>query len=589
MKRKQHNKILESLAQGIEMALNKAFPDSELPILDIYGQIAEPPNLKMGHFAFPCFPYSKALRMAPNKISEALKEVFETQKIIEEVRPVGPYLNFFVNFNEVGRAVLDEVLQGDFFKFSLISSPKKTMIEYSQPNTHKVLHVGHMRNLCLGNALSRIMNYTGYDITAVTYPGDVGTHVAKCLWYLKKYNQAPLPSENKGAWLGELYTKAHLKLEDELGSEKEDQNRKELTAILKQLHDFSGEYYELWQETREWSLALMKEAYQWADVEFDRWFFESEMDSPSVSLIKEYHKKGLFKESQGAIGIDLAEDGLGFCILLKSDGTGLYATKDIHLAKEKFEEFGIEKSIYIVDTRQSHHFKQVFKVLEKMGFEQADDCHHLQYDVVELPDGAMSSRKGNIIPLMDLIHQMEETIKKDYLNKYLESEEPWTIEEINKTATMIANGAIKYGMIKVDNTRKIVFDMKEWLKLDGDTGPYLQYVNARIFSLCRKLNYQESTPINWQLLTSGYETSLILKITHFNSIVEAASEQFKTSHLCSYLFELGKLFNSFYSECPIGKAESEELKNTRLALAKACGMVMQKGLALLGIGAPKKM
>ena len=571
------------------MALNKAFPDSELPDLDIYTQIAEPPNLKMGHFAFPCFPYSKALRMAPNKISEALKEVFETQKIIEEVRPVGPYLNFFVNFNEVGRAVLDEVLQGDFFKFSLITSPKKTMIEYSQPNTHKVLHVGHMRNLCLGNALARIMKYSGYDITAVTYPGDVGTHVAKCLWYLKKHNQTPLPTENKGAWLGELYTKAHLKLEDELGSEKEDQNRKELTAILKELHDFSGEYYELWKETREWSLELMKEAYNWADVEFDRWFFESEMDSPSVSLIKEYHKKGLFKDSQGAIGIDLAEDGLGFCILLKSDGTGLYATKDIHLAKEKFEEFGIEKSIYIVDTRQSHHFKQVFKVLEKMGFEQADDCHHLQYDVVELPDGAMSSRKGNFVPLMDLIHQMEETIKKDYLNKYLESEEPWTIEEIYKTATMIANGAIKYGMIRVDNTRKIVFDMKEWLKLDGDTGPYLQYVNARIFSLCRKLNYQESTPINWGLLNSTYETSLILKITHFNSIVEGASEQFKTSYLCSYLFELGKLFNSFYSECPIGKAESEELKSTRLALAKACGMVMQKGLGLLGIGAPEKM
>src|SRR5690606_12590649 len=300
-----------------------------------------------------------------------------------------------------GQHVVAPVLDGSFFKRDILDQNPKTMIEYSQPNTHKVLHVGHMRNLCLGNALIRMGRSIAADIIAVTYPGDVGTHVAKCLWYLKKHQDTPVPDgtpEEKGAWLGQIYTKATHKLDDELGTEKEDQNRAELTAILKQLESGSGEYYDLWRETREWSLRLMEKAYSWADVKFDRWFFESEVDAPSLKFAKELFEKGVLVKDQGAIGMDLSDDKLGFCLLIKSDGTGLYATKDVQLAKVKFEEFKVEKSVYIVDNRQAHHFKQVFKVLEKIGFKQAKDCFHLAYDVVELPDGAMSSRKGNIVP-----------------------------------------------------------------------------------------------------------------------------------------------------------------------------------------------
>ncbi|MBT5095346.1 MAG: arginine--tRNA ligase [Halobacteriovoraceae bacterium] len=582
-----YNSVLLTLSQFILERLELCFPGHGQSLEEIYHSIGDAPNLKMGHFAYPCFPLAKSCRMAPPKISGQL-EACQSQLPPQLASAVaaGPYFNFFFKPEGLADLFLEELLDGRFFEQKITENYPKTMVEYSQPNTHKILHVGHMRNLCLGNAVVRLHRYLGHEVVSTTYPGDVGTHVAKTLWYMKYHNNEPTPEENRGAWLGKMYTLANHKLEDELGSESEDQNRQQLTEILVQLEKKEGEFYLLWKETRQWSLALMKEAYAWAGVEFDRWFFESEVDSPSLEFAKELHKSGKLVESEGAIGMDLSEDKLGFCLMIKRDGTGLYATKDVELAKVKFEEFGIEQSIYIVDNRQAHHFRQVFKLLEKIGFEQAQKCLHLQYDVVELPDGAMSSRQGNIVPLMDLVHSMEKAITKNYLERY---RGVWTDAEINETSSMVANGAIKYGMIRMDNNRKIVFDSDEWLKLHGETGPYLQYVHARIHSLCEKLEYKKAEGVQWQLLQKSQELALLVKLSSFNSTIETAALQFKTMQLTGYLFELGKLFNSFYAECPIGKADNEPLKQARLALAKAVGQVMHCGLDLLGIPAPKKM
>ena len=207
----------------------------------------------------------------------------------------------------------------------------------------------------------------------------------------------------------------------------------------------------------------MQAVYEWADVKFDSWYWESDVDASSVKLINEYYEKGLFVKDDGAIGIDLKAEKLGFCLLLKSDGTGLYATKDLELARRKFIDHKVEKSIYIVDNRQSLHFKQVFKTLEKMGFDNAKNCYHLQYEMVELSDGAMSSRKGNIVALQELIDQMVNTIKNHHLEKY---KNDWSDAEIDSVANIVASGAIKYGMTRVDSNKKIIFDMDEWLKLD---------------------------------------------------------------------------------------------------------------------------
>ncbi|PIK15285.1 arginine--tRNA ligase [Halobacteriovorax sp. JY17] len=581
-----HNNILENLAEAIDLSIKSNFEEVALSKEQIYNLISIAPNMKMGHFAFPCFPLAKAAKSAPNIISEKLAQSIETKGIIAAAKGVGPYLNFTINPNTFAGSLTDEIISGKFFEKELVSDRPKTMIEYSQPNTHKELHVGHMRNLCLGNALVRIKRYADQEVVAVTYPGDSGTHVAKCLWFLKYHNQEAIPETNKGPWLGKIYTKANLMLEDQLGTEKEAKNREQLTAILKELESEKGEYFDLWKETRQWSLDMMEEAYKWADVKFDRWFFESEVDSPSLELANKLYQEGKLVKDDGAIGMNLEEDKLGFCILIKSDGTGLYATKDVALAVKKFEEFGVENNIYIVDTRQAFHFNQVFKVLEKIGFEQAKNCHHLQYNFVELPDGAMSSRKGNIIPLNDLVNQMEAHISKEYLERYSDE---WTKEEIKSTASIIAKGAINYGMTRFDNNRKIVFDMKEWLKLDGETGPYLQYVFARINSLCEKLGYSSELSADFSKLEKDSEIALMIKLSAFNDIVVLCHEKNSATALCSYLFELGKLFNSFYAECPIAKADSEELKNARLLLSKAVSLVMKQGLSLLGIDAPNRM
>jgi arginyl-tRNA synthetase len=580
-----HDDLKLEIAKVIAKAVTESGLDqlTNLEIAQIYQALTATPDPKFGHIAFACFPLAKLIKGNPAQVASTLLEKLPASDLIQSAITQGPYLNFFIQTTSLAQKLIPTILDNSFFQKKLTANAPKTIIEFSQPNTHKEMHVGHMRNLCLGDALIKLHRYCNYPTISTTFPGDVGTHVAKCLWYYKKHNQEKPPLHRKGAWLGSLYTKANNLLVDQLGSHHEEENRLELTAVLKQLEAKSGEYYDLWVETRKWSVELMQEVYGWANVTFDSWYWESDVDSSSLELVKKYYAQGLFKEDQGAIGIDLSEDKLGFCILIKSDGTGLYATKDLELARRKFEDHQVEKSIYVVDNRQAHHFKQVFKVLEKMGFENAKNCYHLQYEMVELPDGAMSSRKGNIVPIQALIDQMVKKINDDYLHRY---QGQWTQEQINHTAHIVASGAIKYGMTRVDSTKKIVFDMNEWLKLDGESGPYIQYVHARINSMLEKLPKPEGA--NFQNLTTEIETHIILKLAQFNSIVQTSLEQYKTHLLCGYLYELAKLFNSFYAECPVASAE-EALRNARYELCAAVKITLKEGLSLLGIEAPTKM
>lgn len=547
------------------------------------GEFSVPPKIEMGHLAFPCFQYAKLLGKKPPELAQELAQ--KVKHHFAQVQVVGPYLNLFLSPQQLGEFILFPLLSQKTF----VLSPLKIapiLVEYSQPNTHKELHVGHMRNMCLGNALVRILRYTGRPVVSNTFPGDVGTHVAKCLWYMKYHNTQPVPAVGKGEWLGKMYSLAHNKLEDERGTPQEEVNRQQLTAILQQLEQKQGEFYQLWRETREWSIELMKSLYDWADIHFDVWYWESEMDSDSVQFAKELYQKGILTKSEGAIGMDLEAEGLGFCLLIKSDGNGLYATKDIELARRKFASYKPSRSVYVVDMRQELHFKQVFAVLKKIGFSaEADRCFHLKYNFVELPDGAMSSRKGNIVPIMELITKMREHVKSQYLERYRGE---WSDAEIEKGADMVAHGAIKYGMNVMDPNKKIVFKMEDWLRLDGESGPYIQYTYARIQSLLAKNSHDKGEP-DVAMLTSDIEMELLLKLAQFNKTVETCAQSLKTSPLCAYLYDTAKVFNSFYHDCPIGKLEDKKLQQSRLALAYATGLLLKKGLELLGIPAPPRM
>ncbi len=579
----KHDAIRLLATKKISEALNKV--NMSLTEDEIYKALVEPPQPEMGDLAFGCFLLSKALKKAPMQVASEISSAIVLDDYLVKAQAAGPYLNISFSAKCFGEQVLQDILQGAFFKKQLVDSKPRTMIEYSQPNTHKELHVGHMRNLCLGDAIVRMQRYCGRDIVSSTFPGDMGTHVAKCLWYMKKHNQEPVPATNKGEWLGAMYSKGNLLLEDQVGTPQEEKNRQELTEILKQLEHGQGEYFELWKETRQWSIDLMKSVYSWADVSFDEWYFESEMDGPSIAWVKELYSQGKLVQSQGAVGVDLESEKLGFCMLLKSDGTGLYATKDLLLAKHKFEKRQIEKSIYIVDMRQALHFKQVFRVLEMLGFEQAKNCFHLQYNYVELPDGAMSSRKGNIVPLMDLVKNMQQHVKTEYLSRY---QNEWSNEEIDQVAGQVAKGAIFYGMLKMDTNKKIVFDMNEWLKLDGESGPFIQYSHARISSLLRKFA-RDKQDIRWDLLQHSSEKQLMQMMFGFNSAVAMASENYKPAALCSYLYDLAKKFNVFYHGCAIGTEKDEATRQARLALSECVGLVLKNGMSLLGMPAPSKM
>lgn len=560
-------------------------PVEGLTPVSIAEALVEPPNPDMGDLAFGCFPLAKALKKGPPQIAQALAKDLALPDFVETAEAVGPYINFRLKPSGFGQYLLGPMIKGDFYSQALLKDAPKVMIEFCQPNTHKELHVGHMRNACLGDALVRVMRTANYPVISATFPGDVGTHVAKCLWYLKFHNQEPEPASNKGEWLGQMYSKGYLKLEDERGTPKEEENRQQLTQILKELEAKKGEYFELWKKTRQWSVDLMNSVYAWADVKFDQWYWESEMDSPSVEFVKKLFEQGKLVKSDGAVGMDLSEDKLGFCLLLKTDGTGLYATKDLELARRKFQDFKIQKNIYVVDMRQALHFQQVFKVLEKLGFEQAKDCYHLQYNYVELPDGAMSSRKGNIIPLMKLVGSMESMVKDKYLARY---KDEWSQEETNLVAKQVAQGAIKYGMVKIDSNKKIVFELEEWLKLDGDSGPFIQYSAARINSLIRKLG-PVSEVADWSLLQHPAEHKVMQSLLFYRSTLMASAEQMKPSFLCTYLLDLAKRFNHFYHECSINNAETEALKKARLALSRAVGETLRHGLSNLGIPTPDRM
>lgn len=584
--RNLHDSLRLHVAKKIQTALS-SFELSPVPSLEeLYNQLVEPPQPEMGDLAFGCFILSKTLKQSPAAVAQKLATSIPDCAEFSKVQALGPYLNFIFTEDFMGQNFLSLACNGQLFQQKLTHSNPKTMIEFSQPNTHKELHVGHMRNLCLGDAIVRLLRYANYPVITSTFPGDVGTHVAKCLWYLKFHNKEEIPNTGRGEWLGQIYSKAHLQLEDEVGTPQEAENRAQLTMILKQLEAHQGEYYDLWKETRQWSIELMKSTYAWAGVEFDQWYWESDVDAASVQFARQCFQEGKLIQSEGAIGMDLSADNLGFCLLLKSDGTGLYATKDVELARRKFQDHHIEKSLYVVDARQALHFKQVFRVLEILGFPQAKDCHHLQYNFVELPDGAMSSRKGNIVPIMKLVSAMETTIREQFLSRYAEN---WTEEELKKVAHQVAQGAIKYGMLRMDSNKKIVFDMKEWLRIDGESGPFIQYSHARIESLLRKLEYQSSEKVDWSLLSTVYEHRLIQHLMHFQNTVMLAAEGYKPSAVCTYLYETAKKFNLFYHECPIAGASSPELRNARLALSAATGAILRQGLGLLGIPAPERM
>jgi arginyl-tRNA synthetase len=570
--------------------------------------LASPPDPALGDLAFPCFKLAKALRKAPPVIASELAAALAGVTPFEDVRPTGPYVNVRLSPAVLAEHVLPPLARG---LPPRVANGERVMVEFSQPNTHKAFHVGHMRNLCLGDAIVRLLRSEGNDVIAANYLGDVGAHIAKCLWWyldvLDPKHRTP-PTEGRGEWLGELYSAASSKLDeleeaaktDELAKEQLAAVRARTTEILKQLEAREPEITAVWMETRSWSLTDFDEIYRWSMVDFDRVFYESEVDEPAHGIVDEYLKAGVFHESDGAIGIVNAEvKHMPFFMLRKRDGTTLYATKDLALARLKFEEHRIDRSIYVVDSRQSDHFRHVFLTLGKMGFAQAKRCEHVPYEMVELTSGAMATRKGNVILFRALRETMLAHLNERYLAKYRGE---WPDDEIDRCAHLLALGAIRYGMLSRDVNQKIVFDMDAWLELEGNTGPYLQYTTARFGSILRKgaesgvvpdralLDGADRTSAVLGALVQAEERELLLVLDGLPRAVSQAASGLRPSVLCAYLHELAKVANRFVNakQCRVLQSEGD-VRTARVLLVEATANALRWGLARLGILSPPRM
>lgn len=539
-----------------------------------------PPQSELGDLSLATFSLSKKLNSSPVEIANSLLDTVqsdeELSKFFEKIEVKGPYLNFFLAKEHLAKEALADIKKaGSEFGKNEIGKNKRIMFEYSNANTHKEYHVGHLRNLFFGNALVRLFNYNSYEVLPVSYINDFGIHVAKAIWgwqhgEAKEKLQAELKAgAPKGYLLGTCYSLASQEI-------LEDDNKKAaVTEIMKEIESRQGAQYELWQETRAWSIDYFDNIYRELDIDFQHIFYESDFIEEGLKIVAEFLEKGIFKKSEGAIIADLEEFNLGVLPIIRSDQTALYPVADLALARMKFKNYDLNESIYIVDVRQGLYFKQLEKIFELSG--ENLKISHLGYDFVTLKSGMMASRSGNVITYRELIEKAINRAVTEIKSRH----DDWDDSKINKIADSLAKAALKFEMLKVSSDKVIVFDLNEALRFDGYTAAYLQYSGARLASVLRKADDRDKV-INASLLIEDKEKSIILNLQKFPEITLQAASKKDPSLIARYLFELAQLFNDYYHSVPILRAE-KELSLARLFLLEAVKQVFKNGFNILGI------
>ncbi len=515
-------------------------------------------------------------QMSSDEIATKIAYKLAQQQVFEKIEVVNGYINIFLKSEDLSSQIVQVLKKGERYFQNDKGKREKIMVEYSQPNTHKEFHIGHLRNVFIGSTLVNVLRDSNYDVIAANYIGDTGTHIGKCLWGLIKFHKGEALDKikNKAEFLGSVYTEATQKIE------KNPKYEKEFKQTQKKFDNGDSNLVALWKKTRKWSLDEFEEIYKELGVKFDVYFYESEEEKEGKKILPELLKKGIAKKSQGAIIANLEKYGLGVLVLMRKDGSVLYGLKDIPLAKKKFEKYNIKKSIYIVDVRQSLYFDQLFKILELYGFKE--EMVHYGYEFVTLKkQGSMASRKGNIISAKSLIDDVVSKITNQYSNV--------------SYAKRIGIGAIKFQMLNNSATNKIEFDIDESINLTGDTGPYVQYANARISSILNKIGKQsanhkriEKPQVKTIILNESAEKELAKKILELPELIEDISKSFQVHKLTTYSIELARAFHSFYEKCPILKAE-KDIQASRILLLSATQIALKKVLGIMGISAPKKM
>ena len=565
--------------QNFKLAVAECLKEKieDLSLEEIVGLIETPPNKDMGDYAFPCFKLAKVFRKAPNMIAAELSETIEAKGSISKVMPMGGYVNFFVNKSQLAETVIKDVLtQGEKYGHSDLGSDKTIVIDFSSPNIAKPFHIGHIRTTVIGNALYKIYDSQGYKVERVNHLGDYGTQFGKLIVAFKLWGDKEAIEANPIPELLKLYIQFHDEAESK--PEMEDEAR----AWFTKLENGDQEAKELWQWFRDESLKEFARVYDLLDIEFDSYAGESFYSDKMGRIIDIINDKGILKESKGTNIVDLEEYNMPPALITKNDGSTLYMTRDLAAALYRKENYDFEKCIYVVGSQQSLHFQQLFKVLELVGFEWAKDMVHVPFGMVALEEGTMSTRKGRVVFLEDVLKQAIDKTKETMLAK---NPDALNVDEIAK---QVGVGAVVFQELSNSRIKDYTFSWERTLSFDGETGPYVQYTHARCCAVLRKANEEVSTDVNYELLNDVDSAEVLKVIASFNKNILNAMRKNEPHIVTRFVLDLAQAFNKFYHDNSI-LVEDVELRKARLALVAATRQSIENGLKLLGMHAPERM
>lgn len=541
-----------------------------------------PPSSYLGDLSLACFELAKEQKKNPidlaNELALFLSKQNKLKKYFKEIKSVGPYLNFYIAHSYLASRVINSIKkEKDYYGKNNSGQGKRVMIEYSNGNTHKEYHVGHLRNVSYGDAINHLLVFNGYKSLPVSYINDFGIHVAKTIWNWQRNKKYEESLEDKGYLLGKCYSEAAQELNEH------PEYKEEVTQIMKEIESRQGKAYALWQETRTWSIDYFNVIYRDLGIKFEHIFYENEFVDTGLKLVKNLISAGQLVKSEGAIIANLEKYELGVLPVIRTDGTALYPVADLALAQEKFNKYHVQESIYVVDVRQSLYFEQLAKICELLGYQQK--LKHLGYDFVTLPDGMMSSRTGNVITYEELKTKIFEKL----INETKKRHDDWTSDRIRQVAWNLTISTIKFEMLKVSADKIIVFNIDEALRFDGYTACYLQYGYVRLKSIVRKEAWSlfPASP-HWAELKEVKEKELLLKLARYPEIIKIAGAKYNPSEIAKYLFELVQLANDYYHEINILKSEPS-VRRARLALIKATAQVLNNGFNILGLKTVEEM
>ncbi|WP_423243550.1 arginine--tRNA ligase [Anaerophilus nitritogenes] len=555
--------------------LNEKIQD--LSVSEILEMIETPPNSQMGDYAFPCFKLAKLFRKSPNVIAQEIASSVEENKLFEKVQNTAAYVNFFVDKSIFAKNVIEEIFsQKDSFGSSDLGKGKRVIIEFSSPNIAKPFHIGHIRSTVIGNAIYKLYEFLGYDTVTINHLGDYGTQFGKLIVAFKKWGDEKEVEKNPIPTLLKLYIKFHEEVEND--PTLEDEGR----LWFKKLEDGDEEAKGLWQWFREVSLKEFARVYDMLGISFDSYAGESFYSDKMPSVLNKMEEKNLLNESKGADIVDLSDYNMPPALIRKSDGSTLYITRDITAAIYRKEHYDFYKNIYVVASQQNLHFQQWIKVVELMGYDWAKDCVHVPFGLVSLEEGTMSTRKGRVVFLEDVlrkaVEQTTDIIKEKNAN----------LSNIDEIAKEVGIGAVIFQELSNNRIKDYTFSWERTLNFDGETGPYVQYTHARACSVLRKAGIEIDNGIDYTLLSNEEAMDLIRDLQKFPQIIQEAARKYEPSIVTRYIVDVAQSFNRFYHNCPI-IVEDEKLKKARLLLVYVAKQTIKNGLRLLGMKAPEKM